>query len=163
MDTFSNINRCTLFLGIAAFLIAAFAAALLFGIGAGMEEIYRENKFFPIGFNPYRDLALRCIFIAILFLFSTAVVKLSRNLALRIIALALSILTAHQSVMFIRSFPTELPHGVTEYSRSLELVLYTGHFLLALVIILLMLQISMIWLLQTVERSIVLGEMKNTK
>jgi hypothetical protein len=147
MTVSSKLNQKAFFLGIFGFVLSAFVSVLNYGIGVGREPVYRENKFFPVGFNPFRDLALRCVFISILFLCSSVLIKLSENLLVRILALIISVLTAYQCVILIGSDLAELPNWVTEYSRGLVLILYAGHFFLGIAVVLLLLQVSLIWLI----------------
>lgn len=142
----SKLDRWIAYLGFSLFVLAATLSALVFGIGAGRDEFYRENKFFPLGFNPFRDVALRCFFISALYLLSALLLVQVRSLAIRIASLALLPLIGYQCVILIRSTPTELPNSVLEYSGPLELVLYAGHLLFGALIVFALLQISLVWI-----------------
>jgi hypothetical protein len=146
MKSIGRLEQATVLLGIVGSATAMLASSLTFGLAAGWHVAYKENKFFPIGWNPLEDLALRYILIAALFLLFIAFFRMRGGLLLKGLALIPLVLILHQSRILTLSLPSGLPSWVTEYSRPLEVILYVGVFVLALGVLVTILNIYSIWL-----------------
>ena len=118
-------DRLALFLAMLGAGIAALAAALFHGLGAGWSVAYLENKFFPIGLNPFRDLALRYFLIAICFLLFGVLAR-QKQLFFSLIAMAPLVFILHQTRIVLLSEPARMPDWVTNYSPYLGATYYIG-------------------------------------
>jgi hypothetical protein len=136
---------CT-FLGVTGLISSLFLSGLAFGIGVGWQEIYKNNRFFAAGWNPYRFLALTYLTISACFLAFCIFSRVRARVYPKIVCLITMIIILMQSRVLIVSQPTASPEFITEYSSLLESLLFSGAFWLALAILLILAQVLLIWL-----------------
>jgi hypothetical protein len=137
-------DRWTLSLTLSEIILAAVVFAAIYGVGMGYELSYSDNKFFPVGFNPYRDLAYRYLFIAILLVISAAIVWLSRLVLVRIAALA-PIAVAIWQCKFLVESAGEMPVFPRASLVSQANLDYLGYLFLAMTTILIGMHATSFW------------------
>ncbi len=124
---------------------ALFLSGLAFGLGAGWQTVYKDNKIFAVGWNPYRNMAVTYFIISVCLLLFIVLIWKGNNVLLKaagFIPLAVILLQCRILIIFK---PAKLPDWVIAYSDWLGLMLYMDFFFLALAIVLLILQLYSIW------------------
>ena len=147
MKIINRLKQIAFPLGMMGLVTAILFSSLTFGLGAGWYVAYKDNKFFPLGMNRFQDDAFTFFFVSLFFLLFVVILRMSNKLLLNVAALLPLLFIIHQSRLLILSRADGLPSWVTEYSSSLSMILYGGVLFLVIAIILLILQLSSIWLI----------------
>lgn len=126
--------------------LALFLCGLAFGIGAGWQIVNENNKFFPIGWNPYHNMGVTYFIISFCFLVLLIFISKQKSFVSRFVALIPILILFLQCRILVISNLGKLPEWVTEYSGWFKLILYMDYFFLSITTALLILQLYSIWL-----------------
>ncbi len=137
MNAHKRLNRMVFLIGI----VSAISALFFSGLNFGLE---RDSIFFPIGSNPYREMAIRYFVISIFFILSTVFFQVRNKLFPQIAGLILLIFVMLQCRILIASKPDEVPDWIADYLSWLRLVWQTDFFLFVAAIVLVVLQVYLI-------------------
>lgn len=146
MENTKRLNQVTFSMSIFGFTSALFLFSLIFGLGAGWQTINKDNRFYPIGWNPFQDMAVTYFIISVCLLVFIALSWKRNNVVLKAVGfIPLAVILLQCRILIIFK-PGKLPDWVTGYSSWLELIWYMDFFFLALAGLLTILHIYSIWL-----------------
>lgn len=132
LKTLDRLRSAATFLAFGCAIIALLSSAVAFGLAAGWQLAYKENKFFPIGSNLFEDLASRYLLTGVLFMITAAAMRKKCRSILRTVALFSLFLIIQQ--MGTQSFSSlaPLPYWAVDYSPAFELLQHVDIVLAAL-------------------------------
>jgi len=139
-----QLKRTIIILGLLGVVLATFLSSLSYGIGAGWYAVYKDNKFIPLGQNPFQDMALRYCFVSVFYLISMVLVWFPTRQFGKILAIVPLILAIHQVYILTSFGPGNIPVWITEYSIGLSNLSYGPLFFILFSILNIALQIALI-------------------
>ncbi|MBK7708557.1 MAG: hypothetical protein IPN69_15175 [Acidobacteria bacterium] len=123
-------------LNLTAIVLSVLLSATSFGVGAAWWVMYRENRFIQIDDNPFHDLALRLIFVSLLYIGSL----ISRRLGFRFkfAGILLLIVAFTQCIVIGNVFRTRGDEWLVEYSHLFGYYPYVGALMVVITSLLLL-------------------------
>ena len=139
-------RRISTYIASLALLGSMFQAASSAGLGAGWQAIYQDNRIFPVGWNPFRNMSETLILISITLSVYLMSIRLSDKMPIRLLGVFSMIFLMLQSRILIVSNLSALPGFITEYSNLLSIISYLGCIYLIVSLVLLAMNVALIWL-----------------
>lgn len=136
------------------FFSVVIVSSLTFGLSIGWQAINEGNKFFPEGYNLFREMSGRYFIISICFfllLFRRYFSGKGKSTFLFFIPTLIIVL---QSYILTFSSPSSLPNWIVNYSSKLNFIIYLGYFYFILGLFTLTLQIWTLWILNKSKTNI---------